>query len=149
MRARVPDNVKRLHGTFAPSRARGPDAPGVSRLQYPVPPPKDLDPEMRAAWRNHMHAVIAGGRSAPSDLLAFRQLVRAAVLVDAAMAQALAAGPTEEAEEGSKISPAWRAYTLADATYRGWLIHFGLTPRSRQAVKTLPGLIEVEAGQDD
>jgi hypothetical protein len=146
MRVAVPDNVKKLRGTFAPSRARPSQARLPSRLEYAVRPPRDFSPEMKRQWNDHMAAIIAAGRTTPSDLLAFRQLCRAAVLAETGFAEAVRSGPTVTTEEGPKSSPAWRSYVAADAAYRGWLIQFGLAPRARGSVQALPGLAVLEGG---
>jgi P27 family predicted phage terminase small subunit len=136
---RTSDATKRLHGTAR--RRPAPPAIGTPRLTRPIAPPSSLPKELREHWRRHMTMVVASGRMAAVDLLAFHELIRAARLVDVAYAAAIAEGPTVPAEKGqTKTGSAFRAYMIAAANYRGWLSRFGLDPKSRGVVRQLPAL---------
>ena len=84
--------------------------------------------------------VVANGRAAAVDLLAFAELVKAAHLTEIAYLMAVEEGPTTLAENGTKVGAAWRAYMLAASHYRTWLSRFALEPKGRNVVKQLPGL---------
>ena len=138
MPTRLSDAEKRLRGTL---HARpSPPSIGTPRLSRPIAAPKDLSPELRAQWKSHMIMCVATQRMAAADLFGFLELIRAAHLAEVSYALAVAEGPTVEAENGTKTSPAWRAYTLASANYRTWLDRFGLTPKGRQVLRQLPAL---------
>jgi len=88
-----------------------------------------------------MVVMVANGRMATVDLLAFHELIRAAHLVDLAYEAAVEEGPTVLGDKGqTKTGSAFRAYMIAAANYRGWLSRFGLDPKSRGMVRQLPAL---------
>jgi Phage terminase, small subunit len=133
---RLSDATKRLHGTTH-KRPAAPVA-NVPRLMRPIPPPKDMAPEVRAAWKLHMSLVVASGRMASVDLAAFRQLCQAAHGVDMAYQQAVRDGPTESGQNNEpKAGTAWRMWLATMAQYRAWLDAFGLTPKGRGGVPQL------------
>jgi P27 family predicted phage terminase small subunit len=138
MPARLSDEAKRLRGTRHARPA--PASIGTPRLSRPIAAPKDMTPELRQQWKTHMVMCVATGRMAAADLLAFMELCRAAHMVETAYNAAIEEGPTVAAENGTKTSPAWRAYAIASANYQRWLAAFGLTPKARQAIRQLPTL---------
>jgi hypothetical protein len=83
--------------------------------------------------------LIASGRMAFCDLLAFRELCRAAHLCDVGYAAALKDGPvTLGTDDSAKSGAAWRSYLNASALYSRLLARFGLDPRGRSVVPQLP-----------
>ena len=148
MRQRLSDDAKRLRNTL--HRRAAPPSLGTPRLVRPIPPPRDLAPELQRQWKLHMTMVLAGGRMASVDLLAFAELVRAAHLAEVGYTAAIKEGPTVPAEKGqTKTGSAWRGYLIATANYRSWLDRFGLTPKARQTVAQLPapaGALHVVGG---
>jgi len=136
-RPRLSDAEKRLHNTL--HKRPAPPSLGTPRIAKPIPPPGDLSPELARQWKLHMAMVLASGRMASVDLLAFAELVKAAHLADIGYAAAIAEGPTVLGDKGqTKTGSAWRGYLIASANYRTWLDRFGLTPRARMSVAQLP-----------
>jgi P27 family predicted phage terminase small subunit len=139
MPTRLSDATKRLHGTAR--RRPAPPSIGTPRIARPIPPPKGLPKELREHWKRHMLVMVASGRMATVDLLAFNELIRAARMVDLAYDAAIEEGPTVPADKGqTKTGSAFRAYMIAAGNYRGWLSRFGLDPKSRGMVRQLPAL---------
>jgi hypothetical protein len=102
-----------------------------------------LQPGLREHWKRHMLMVVASGRMAAVDLLAFHELARAAHLADLAYAAAIEEGPCVHGDQGQmKTGSAWRAYLISAANHRTWLSRFGLEPKGRQVVKQLPAVSE-------
>jgi hypothetical protein len=135
---KLPDNVKMLRSTLKPPRDRPVRPAGVMPLSRAIQPPKDCTDAEAIAWREHMSAIVAAGRTSACDLLAFRSCVRAAVNADVARELAPEIGLVEKAADGgSKVSAAFRASMLAEAQYRAWLVQLGLSPRARGAVQPL------------
>jgi phage terminase small subunit len=139
MPARTSELTKRLHGTARKRPA--PPSVGTLRLTKAIPPPSDLSPELAEQWQRHMHMLVASGRMAFCDLLAFQELCRAAHLCAVSYAAAVAEGPVTLGTEGAaKSGAAWRSYLAAAALYSRLLSRFGLDPRGRSAVPQLPAL---------
>ena len=116
MPTRLSEATKRLHGTRHARPA--PASIGTPRLSRPIAAPKDMAPELRQQWKTHMALCVVAGRMASVDLLAFMELCRAAHMVETAYDAAIEEGPTVPAENGTKTSPAWRAYAITSANYR-------------------------------
>jgi|SRR5208283_1587349 len=135
-RAPLTDAEKRLRGTLH----KRPALPslGTPRIVKAIAPPRDLTPELQLQWRHHMAMIVASGRAASIDLLAFVQLIEAAHAASVAYRRALQDGPIEHNANGPKAGTAWRMWLATSAAYREWLLHFGLTPRGRQAIRQLP-----------
>jgi hypothetical protein len=94
----------------------------VSRPGAKVPPPpRGLDPLRRSLWLELARAVEKAGTFMPSDIVAFRQLVRAVARAEAAP---LDAPPSA----GARLEQA-AASALAG---------FGLTPAARERLKITP-----------
>lgn len=138
MPAPVSEATKRLRGTL--HKRPVPPSVGTPRISRPIAAPKDFSPALREHWKRHMVMMVASGRMAAVDLLAFAELVKAAHLAEVSYLMAIDEGPTTEAENGTKVGAAWRAHMLAAANYRTWLTRFGLEPKGRAVVKQLPGL---------
>ena len=139
MPARTSDLSKRLRGT-ARNRPPPPTV-GTPRLAKAIKPPSDMPPELAEQWQRHMHMLIASGRMAFCDLLAFLELCRAAHLCAVSYAMAVEDGPVTLGTDGAvKSGAAWRSYLNASALYGRWLARFGLDPRGRSAVPQLPAL---------
>ena len=126
MAHRLSEQAKQLRGT-SHKRPAAPSA-NAPRLMRPIAPPRDMPQEIRQQWRVHMAMVVASGRMASIDLLAFHQLCKTALGVDVAQAQALRDGPTEAGQNGEpKAGTAWRMWLATMAEYRRWLDAFGLS----------------------
>lgn len=85
------------------------------------PPPRGLDPLQRGLWLELARAVEKAGTFQPSDIVAFRQLVRAVARAEAAP---LDAPPSA----GARLEQA-AASALAS---------FALTPASRERMRVTP-----------
>jgi hypothetical protein len=128
--------AKRLHGTYRKPAASGFGTPRIARE---IPPPRDLDPELRRLWKLHMILLVQNGRASACDLVAFDQLVRCARATEIAHEAAMLKGPTEPGQRGEeKSSSAWRIWLQTQKQYHDWLSAFGLLPRSRSGLPTLP-----------
>lgn len=135
---RVSDTEKKLRGTFHPSRSEVVAAHGRTRLTDPLPPPSGLDADARREWSLHMQLCITAGTVSASNLRAFQSMVEAAAASAKAYKLAMQSGPVACSKRGSKVHPAWQAWTHADAAYRGWCQQFALTPMSGRMVPQLP-----------
>jgi hypothetical protein len=94
----------------------------ASRPGAKVPaPPRTLDPEQRRLWIELARAVEKAGTFQPSDLVAFRQLVRAVARAEVAP---LDAAPSAAARLEQAAASA--------------LASFGLTPAARERLKVVP-----------
>jgi phage terminase small subunit len=139
-RRRLTVEEKQLRGTLNVTRdhERMVASSGKVRLTAPVAPPPGLDAAAKREWALHMHLCIQAGTVSHVDLRAFQSLVEAAVLSTRAYSEALRAGPVAESGRGSKVHPAWQAWTSAHARYTALLDRFGLTPVSSRHVTQLP-----------
>jgi hypothetical protein len=138
MSARLPDKTKALRGTY---RAPKPTASivGTPRIARPIPPPRDLDPDLRRLWKLHMMLLVQNGRASSCDLVAFLEMLHCAQAVEIAHRAALAEGPTVPGQRGEmKTSSAWRVWLMTQKQYYDWLAAFGLVPRSRSGLPFLP-----------
>jgi hypothetical protein len=131
--------TKALHGTHRAPRPAAPSAVGTPRIARPVPPPKDLDPDLRRLWRTHMALLVMNGRAAMCDLVAFAQMIECGHATEIAHKAALAEGPTTPGQLGEeKTSSAWRVWLMTQKQYFDWLAQFGLLPRARSGLPWLP-----------
>jgi hypothetical protein len=106
----------------------------------PIPPPKDMAPELRHQWKLHMAMAVAGGRMSSIDLIAFRQLCQSAHGAEVAYRMAMEDGPVEDGQQERKAGITWRMWLATMAQYRDWLDRFGLTPKGRGSVPQLAAL---------
>jgi hypothetical protein len=133
------DKTKALRGTYREPK-RTASSVGTPRIAHAIPPPRDLDPELRRLWKLHMLLLVQNGRAAACDLVAFDQMIRCARATEIAEAAAMATGPTEPGARGGeqKSSSAWRVWLMTQKQYHDWLSAFGLLPRSRSGMPYLP-----------
>jgi phage terminase small subunit len=131
---------KRLRGTLHVDRDREElvARSGKVRLTEAIEPPPGLDVAAKREWSLHMHLCIQAGTVSQIDMRAFQSLVEAAVLSTRAYREAMKAGPVAQSGRGSKVHPAWQAWTSAHARYTALLDRFGLTPVSSRHVTQLP-----------
>jgi phage terminase small subunit len=139
-RRRLTVEEKQLRGTLNVTRdheqmvARS----GKVRLTEPIAPPPGMDAAAKREWALHMHLCIQAGTVSQVDVRAFQSLVEAAVLSTRAYYEAMKVGPVAQSDRGSKVAPAWQAWTSAHARYTALLDRFGLTPVSSRHVVQLP-----------
>jgi P27 family predicted phage terminase small subunit len=135
----TPAEMKRLVGTARKDRtnARAPAAAPLDAL--PMPP--ELTEREQAAWEE-LGAVVGPMRVVtPSDLPAFRQLVRTWALCDEAWEDVKVAGQTytlvTESGAVKRKNPSVEILLAAKKQLASDLAQFGLTPAARQRVSVL------------
>jgi hypothetical protein len=138
MSHKLSDKTKALRGTYREPK-RTASSVGTPRIANAIPPPRDLDPDLRRLWKLHMALLVMNGRASSCDLVAFLETVHCARAVEIAHKAALAEGLTARGQRGEmKTSSAWRIWLQTHGQYQTWLSGFGLLPRGRQGLPLLP-----------
>lgn len=127
---RLPDNIKRLRGTFRDDRV-DPDRLQVEPCRIPNAP-KQMKDDERQIWSDLRKVLQPLGVVGETDLISFRLMVKAY-----ARAFRLLDDPDGLVDPGPAMDRALK-----------WASHFGLTPQSRTTVRMVAGP-EAEQTLDD
>jgi hypothetical protein len=146
---RVPNATKRLRGTYEKNKDTATYTGERVRLTEIVPPPANVDADVRHEWRLHMELLLLTGVAAPSDLRSFLALCQSAALCERSYQEARKSGPTVLGAEGNeKPAPAWTGWLAANAAYLRWARAFSLVPAAGLPALPMPrqgGKLEVVA----
>jgi P27 family predicted phage terminase small subunit len=139
-RPRKPAALKELQGTSRPGR----DTPNVLAsppLEAFPPPPAGLSEREAAAWEELAQVVGPMRVTAPSDMVAFRQMVTTLATVEEARAELNDNGLTYTVETASgcvvRKHPAVEILATFKKQLAGDLARFGLTPADRERVSAM------------
>jgi P27 family predicted phage terminase small subunit len=146
-RPRTPASLKALQGTSRPGRDTT-RAPAGGPVEAFPPPPAGLTEREAAAWDELAQVVGPMQVVAPSDMVAFRQMVTTLAVCEEARGELNANGLTYVVETASgcvvRKHPAAEILASFKKQLACELARFGLTPADRERVAAMGGQSEAD-----
>jgi P27 family predicted phage terminase small subunit len=147
MNQKVPNELKKLRGTYRADRDNQPAA--GERLTESPKPPDTMSLSAKQEWKALAPVLVELGTLCLADLRAFEQLCETLATQTALQAVIEAEGVLLKTGTGSyKTNPAMRSLETARNQAKALYTEFGLTPKARSYVSRAPGPVNENPDDD-